>query len=62
MHIRLAECSQTVCLQADPSYGSLSDLAVTMRSRGSRVRVIIAPQARTCSQKIANLGAAIKVI
>ena len=58
----LAECSQTVCLQADPSYGSLSALAATMRSRGSRVRVIVASQAQACSQKIANLGAGIKVI
>ena len=57
----LAECSQTACPQSDPSYGSLSDLAAIMRSRGSRVRVIIAPQAQTCSQKIANLGAGVKV-
>ena len=57
----LAEYSQMLCLQADPSYGSLSHLAATMRSRGSRVRVIIGPQAQTCSQKIANLGAGIKV-
>ncbi|CAK0746217.1 hypothetical protein CVIRNUC_001675 [Coccomyxa viridis] len=46
--------------QADPSYGSLSALAATMRSRGSRVRVIVASQAQACSQKIANLGAGIK--
>ena len=62
MYMLPAECPQMVCLQADPSYGSLSDLAATMRSRGSRVRVMIAPQAQTCSQKIANLEAGIKVL
>lgn len=48
-------------LQTDPAYCHLTKLAAEMGSGGVAIRTLIAPAAKTCSQKIANLQAGIKV-
>ena len=48
-------------LQEDQAYCHLAELAAEMRSGGVAIRTIVAPAAKTCSQKIASLQAGIKV-
>ena len=50
-----------VHMQEDPSFMHLTNLATEIGRRGVAVRIIIAPLAKICSQKIANLQAGIKV-
>ncbi len=48
-------------LQDDPAHSHLIKLAAELSSGGSAVRIVVAPAAKTCSQKIANLQAGIEV-
>ena len=50
-----------VHMQEDPSHSHLTNLAAEMGRKGITVRIIIAPLAKICSQKIANLQVGIKV-
>ncbi|CAL5219139.1 g915 [Coccomyxa viridis] len=64
-HVRLryagpVEFLFVVDSQDDPAHSHLIKLAAELSSGGSAVRIVVAPAAKTCSQKIANLQAGIE--